>query len=477
MSYVRVIEGRNVVFFVVDQWIFERDVDRGLLGEALASMLIFPHATLVNSGYLKLQEIALKKRLILELLENIITSYPELSYSIRIKPEYFMYEVILSRVRVFPPLANSASHFLCGDANEQKVEIVLHGYKEALNQLEKEGKIAFSDGHVTIAKSFIAESKNPKVRFTNAIKSAPRTLFTSLFGVFPQLLNFLSQNSEAFFQFQTPPWKKEFDFARNFIDPEKYVFVPTGQGFVSLADKMDIRGFARKVLLGGEYTRIEVEEFGGVLNDVYLMKAHSKGKVKKILVKRFKDLTSIKWFPLSMWSIGARSFAVLGRSRLEKESAINELLEREGFSVPKVLHVSNNERLIFMEFIEGEDLSNAIKRIATAQRLDKVQKELALITQVGETYAKVHALNVTLGDTKPENVIVDKQGKIYLLDFEQASHSGDKAWDLACFLYYSGHYLPLYGEPKAEAVTKAFIEGYLQGGGDPSVIKIGRAHV
>lgn len=472
MSYVRVIGARNVVFFVVDQWIFERDVDRGFLGEALASMLIFPYATMVNPEYFKRQELALKKRLVCELLENIVTSYPELSYSIQIKPEYFMYEVILNRVRVFPPLANGASHFLSGDADKEKVGLVLRGYKEALTQLEKEGSILFSDGYVTISKEFIAASKNPKVRFTNAIKNAPRALFTSLFGVFPQFLNFLSQNAEAFFRFQTPPWKKEFDFARNFVNPQEYVFVPSGQGLASLADKVDIRAFARQVLSDGKYSRIRVEEFGGVLNDVFLIKAYSKGTMKKILVKRFKDWTSFKWFPLSMWSIGARGgFAVLGRSRLGRECAINELLAQKGFLVPKVLHVSNVERLVFMEFIEGEDLSNAVKRIAVAHSPEKTEKELALITRVGETYAKVHTLDVVLGDTKPENIMVNTQGNLYLLDLEQASRSGDKAWDVACFLYYSGHYLPLHGEQKAESVAKAFAAGYLQAGGDANVIR------
>ena len=35
------------------------------------------------------------------------------------------------------------------------------------------------------------------------------------------------------------------------------------------------------------------------------------------------------------------------------------------------------------------------------------------------------------------------------------------------FLYYSGHYLePFYSNSKAESVAKAFIEGYLKGGGN-----------
>jgi tRNA A-37 threonylcarbamoyl transferase component Bud32 len=471
MSYVRVIEGRNVVLFVVDQWVFERDVDRGFLGEGLAGLLIFPYAALENREYLNSQEVALKKRLILELLENLVLSYPELSYTIRIHPEYFMYEVMLNRVRLFPPMAYGTAHFLCGEADAEKVAFVLRGYIEALDKLHAEGKVVLSEKYVTIPKSFIEASKNPKIRFANTMRNAPRTLFTSLFGAFPQLLNFLSQNSEAFFKFQTPPWKKEFGFSGCLLDPRRYVFVHTSAGFVSLADKVDIRGYAKQVLKEGDYKQIKVEEFGGVLNDVYLIRALKDHEEKRVLVKRFKDLHSMKWFPLSMWSLGARSFALLGRSRLERECAINEVLCEAGFCVPKILHVSADERLVFMEFVEGESLSNAVKRIGIAQSAEKAAKDLALIAQVGETYAKVHALNVVLGDTKPENVMVTKQGGLCLLDFEQASRNGDRSWDVACFLYYCGHYLPLNGEQRAHDLAESFIAGYLAAGGSAEAIK------
>jgi tRNA A-37 threonylcarbamoyl transferase component Bud32 len=124
-----------------------------------------------------------------------------------------------------------------------------------------------------------------------------------------------------------------------------------------------------------------------------------------------------------------------------------------------------------MEYIKGENLSNAIKRIATSKSEEKAEKDLIKIMRVGETLAQVHSLNVALGDTKPENVIVDPNDKIYLLDFEQASRDGDRAWDVAEFLYYSGHYLPLYSNDKAEFIARAFISGYLKAGGDVSTIK------
>jgi Kae1-associated kinase Bud32 len=472
MSYVKIVGGRSIIFFAVDQWIFERDVDRGFLGEALAGTLIFPHTALYGKEYLRTQEILLKKRLILELLENLVLSFPELSYRLHIKPKYFMYEVMLNRVRIFPPLAYGLSNFMNGVAPEKEVELVFRGYMEALKQLEKEKKVILSKGYVSIPKKFVAESKNPKVRLTNISKTAPRTLFTSVLAAFPQFLNFFSQNAEALLKLQKFPVKREADLTRHFVDPQKYVFVPTAEGLVSLADRLDVEAFTRKMLLNGEKAKIEVEPVGGVLNDVYLIKAYPDGVEKKVLVKRFKDWSGFKWFPLSLWSFGARNFAVLGRSRLEKECALSEFLRCEGINVPKILHVSHNERLVFMEYIEGEDLSSAIKRIATATGREKAEEDLAKIERVGEVFAQVHSLNVTLGDTKPENVIVDPNGKIYLLDFEQASHNGDKAWDVAVFLYYSGHYLqPLYSNGKAESIARSFISGYLKGGGDVNAVK------
>jgi tRNA A-37 threonylcarbamoyl transferase component Bud32 len=471
MSYVKIIGGKSVILFAVDQWVFERDVDRGFLGEALAGTLIFPHTTLLGEEYLHKQEILLKKRLILELLENLVLSFPDLAHQLHIKPKYFMYEVMLNRVRIFPPLAYGTSNFMNDAAPKEEVEAVFHGYIEALKQLEKDNKISFSDGYVMVPKKFVAKSKNPKVRLTNISKNAPRTLFTSVLASFPQLLNFFSQNTEALLKLQKFTLKREADSARCFVDPQKYVFVPTAKGLVSLADRLDIEAFTRKILLNGENAKITFEPVGGVLNDIYLIKAYPNGVERKVLVKRFKDWTGFKWFPLSLWSFGARNLAVLGRTRLEKECAISEVLRCEGIMVPKILHVSHSKRLVFMEFIEGEDLSRAIKRIAKAKGKE-AEKDLAKIEKVGEVYAQVHALNVTLGDTKPENVIFDPDDNVYLLDFEQASHEGDKAWDIAVFLYYAGHYLqPLYSNGKAQAIAKAFVSGYLKGGGNVATVK------
>jgi tRNA A-37 threonylcarbamoyl transferase component Bud32 len=476
LNYPKVFDSRNVVVFAVDEWIFERDIDRGFLGEALASKLIFPYSTLLGADYLREKEVALKKRLIIELLQNLVLSYPELAYRMQLKPQYFLYEVMLNRMRVFPLLAYELSNLLEGCKLKNEVE-ALKAYRQALTQLEAEQKINQSNGYVTISKNFVPQNQNPKTWLANLSKNAPRRLFTSLFGVFPQLLSVVSQNTEAFMKTQKINWRIQVDPNCYLIDSQKYVFVPTSEGLIPLSDRLNMESFVLKMFKTNDPASIKIEAVGGMLNDVFLIKANLNGAEKKVLVKRFKDWSGFKWFPLTLWSLGTRSFAVSGRARLGQECAASEFLRAAGFNVPTILHFSNAERLVFMEFIEGEDLSQSIKRISLAENYEDKSSEFAKVKAAGELMAKVHLHNMALGDSKPENMLAKPNGDIYLIDFEQSTLNGDKAWDIAEFLYYSGHYLqPRYSNGKAEAIAKAFISGYLKGGGNVGDIKKAGEH-
>lgn len=471
MNYVNVSDERNAVVFAVDKWIFERDVDKGFLGEALAGKLIFPYVTLMNKDYLHVQEVKLKKRLILELLENLVLDFPELSYEIRIKPEYFMYETMLSRARLYPPMIYALCNFMQEKARIENVENVLYGYLEASEELKKKGIISFSEGYVKISKEFAEDAKKRKRRFKNLFKTAQRTLFSHLLGVFPETVSILSLNREFFLKFQKTAEEKA-RVVTQLEDSKKYLYIPTASGLVPLAGTMDIEAFSKKVLSTSKDAKIEVEEIGGILNDVYSIKVIEEGKERRVIVKSFKDWSSFKWFPLTLWTVGTRSFAVLGRSRMEREYAINQLLHSNGFAVPKILHVNHDQRLIFMEYVEGESLEKIIKRFVESKTAEERDENLKVINMVGEKFAQVHAFNISLGDTKPENILIGKNGEICLLDFEQASRNGDKVWDLAEFLYYAGHYIsPFAGTRPAELITKAFVDGYLKAGGNPKILK------
>jgi Kae1-associated kinase Bud32 len=470
LTYLDVFENKSFIVFAVDQWVFERDVDRGFLGEALAGGLIFPYVPIVGEAYLHVQEVQLKKRLIREILENLVLDFPELSYNIHIKPEYFLYETLLTRTRLFPLMMPDLIEFMHKDKKAANVSCVAPGYLEALKELEKEKIINFSDGFIKISPEFIDKVKNRKIRFVNLFRTAQKALFNSLLGTFPKIFSFLVQNKDLLARFR---------FAENYPrdvcyveDPEAYLYIPTANGLVSLASRLDLEAFARKVLSAGEEAPIEIKQMGSVLNDTYLIKTSAQGREQKIVAKRFKDWSSFKWFPLTLWTVGTRTFAVLGRSRLERECAINQFLHSRGFAVPKLLHVNHSERLVLMEYVDGESLEETIKQIAEARTIGDVERELDLLRNVGEKFAEIHSLNISLGDTKPENIIIGRDNQIYFLDFEQASRNGDKTWDMAEFLYYAGHYFSPFSKTNlAELLAKAFIEGYLKAGGKPEIVR------
>lgn len=471
MNYARILDASSVVVLAVDEWVFERDVDRGFLGEGLAGQLIFPYLPLINKDFLHLQEVKLKKRLILELLESLVLDYPELSYEFHIKPEYFMYEAMLTRARLFPPMLYTLASFMGKKREEKNVKEVLDGFVIALKQLENEGTVSFSRGFVRVSKDFADKAKNRKALFTNLFRTGQRALFGSLLGFFPQLFNVLSQNREVFLNLQRL-LEENMRVGQQIEDPEKYVYVPTATGLAPLANRMDIEAFAKKVVAADEDANVEIESLGGILNDVYLVKTFAKGNTKKVVAKRFRDWSNFKWFPLTLWSVGTRTFAVLATSRLERECAMNRLLDANGFSVPRVLYVSPAERLIFMEYVEGEDLSIVVKRAAESKNQTELESNLDIVKNVGNLFAAVHSSGVALGDTKPENFKVGKDGEIYMMDFEQASRNGDKVWDIAEFLYYAGHNIsPFVEAGRVERVARAFVSGYLEAGGTVKVVK------
>ncbi len=471
MNQFRFIGSHPLLIFALDKRFFERDVEQGFLGEAFAIQLLFPYIPVVNYNYLKTYEIKLKRRIILECMESLVLDFPELSYELQIRPEYFLYEALLSRVRLFPPMLYTVSNFLRSDLKNANVQSAMEGFCEALKALESEGIVEKPDECFKISKDFINNVKSKKVRFTSFLKISQKTLFMHLLAIFPNIFKFLWQSRailRKFLSFET----LNLELMPSIEDPKTYLLVPTANGLAPLSSRFNVEAFARKVLSSESGAEVEIKELGGILNDVYLVSITVDGEVRRVVVKSFKNWSNFKWFPIAIWTIGTVKFAFLGKVRLEREYAINRFLHSKGFAVPRMLGIYPEERLIIMEYLEGETLDKLVKRILEAGNENDVEADLKIVYKVGEILAKVHALNIALGDTKPENILAGKDGRVCILDLEQASRNGDKAWDVAEFIYYTGHYVPLFrGTKMVELVAETFIKGYLAAGGDPKFVK------
>ena len=466
MVYPRLFEGLNVFFLVVDCGLFEADVEQGIIGEFVAEKIMLPYTPLIGTKFLWHQEVKLKKRTVWEILENLVLQYPEMSHEFLIRPEYFMYEDMTRKSRLFPLMIYSFLNTLRKDLKKSNTEQIMKAYSEAICQLSREDWITTNQGCITISAALIERMNKRQIRLRVLFRTAQRGLLTYVLRVFPGVVQHIFEDQELYLRTHKQTSEQELMF--HLDDPQKYLLIPTPNGPVPLSDTTRIEDFIYKLSPNGKIDKIE--RLGGVLNTVYLVSYEKNGEKHRVIVKKFEDWFAFKWFPLAFWTLGTHSFAVLGQTRLEREYAINQFLNQHDFKAPKILHVSPQQRLVFKEYVEGTNMTEIIKHVIAFK--EKTTTELALIQKVGEKIARAHKLSVALGDCKPENIIITKDEEPVFLDLEQATRNGNKPWDIAEFLYYSGHYMsPIANPDAAELITKAFIQGYLAGGGKKETIK------
>lgn len=466
MVYPRVIEGLNAFFLVVDCGLFETDVEKGIIGEFVAEILMLPHTPLTNPEYLWRQETRLKKRIVYEILENLILQYPEMSHEFLIEPEYFMYEDMARKARLFPPMTYSLLNTLRKDLRKRNTERMMKSYTEAIRQLSQEGWITVANGYTKINELLIEKVSKHRIRLRAWFRVAQRGLLTYVLRVFPGVIHPILEDQDLYFRTHRQATEEELAFRLE--TSQKYLFIPTPTGPVPFSNTTSIKDFIRRHAPDGKIGKIE--RLGGVLNTVYFFSYEKDGERHCVVVKKFEDWFAFKWFPLAFWTLGTNSFVVLGQTRLEREYSITQFLNQQGFKASEILHVSPQQRLIFKEYVEGTNMAKIIKHVIAFK--GRATTELAIIQKVGEKIAKAHKLGVALGDCKPENIIITKDEEPIFLDLEQATRNGNKSWDVAEFLYYSGHYMsPIANPDAAELITKAFIKGYLAGGGKKETIK------
>ena len=173
---------------------------------------------------------------------------------------------------------------------------------------------------------------------------------------------------------------------------------------------------------------------GSFVNDVFLVNVDGE----RFVAKRYTNWISLKWVTLSLYGLGSVRFSISGRRRMEAEYAFNYLLSKRGLRVPQILGADSKSRTILFSYVPGDGLSTLLVKLARSGQTG--QRETEAARGVGVLIASAHRVEAALGDTKPENFIVDRKGEVTLVDLEQARQRGDYGWDVAEFLFYSGHY-------------------------------------
>jgi len=107
-----------------------------------------------------------------------------------------------------------------------------------------------------------------------------------------------------------------------------------------------------------------------------------------------------------------------------------KLLEKSGkiIPVPNVINSNEKDKKIIMEFIDGKKLSDNLNSFS-------LEKQKKIISEVGNSLAKIHNENLIHGDLTTSNLIL-KGEKIFFIDFGLGYHSAkleDKAVDIHLF--------------------------------------------
>ena len=152
---------------------------------------------------------------------------------------------------------------------------------------------------------------------------------------------------------------------------------------------------SRGSLFAGRYEVIEELGKGGM------------GKVYKVYDQKIQEVVALK---LIKPEIGFNEKAV---ERFKNELKFARKISHRHVCRLYDLGEFGMTHFITMEFVEGEDLKNFIRRAGTIT----TPKAISIAKQVCEGLIEAHRLGVIHRDLKPQNIMIDREGNVRVMDF------------------------------------------------------------
>ncbi len=450
-SYEKV-DDNQLALLIVDKKALELDAEKGSFGDFIAGRLISPYTPILNTEYLEDIEVKIKKRFAEEDLEDLVIEYEELARGLVIRLEYLVLARMRKRSRGYPPLRYSYINMLREGLRDKNMTAILKGYKRAVKELvtskfiRVEGEaIRFENEYVDIILS--SKTYNKVVNLVDFSRRALSAYITHGKAGRVKL--------DVFAMELTSKIKRELQttFKRQRIeDPKNFLFLKTDKGLMCLNEESTIVELVQKLR---NEKNVDVNPLSSSLNEVYSITLDDE----KLVVKKFTNWYTFKWFMLNIAAYGTKVFSLSGKARLANEYGINRLLAENNILVPEIVAISIKDRVLVERYIEGASALDFLEEAFSVEELTDQQKGLAI--ELGKTIATIHSLHVVIGDCKPENFIIGTNGQIYVLDLEQGERRGDPTWDVAEFLYFSGHFGSKFTNGLRDFVLN-FVEGYCQ---------------
>jgi tRNA A-37 threonylcarbamoyl transferase component Bud32/predicted nucleotidyltransferase len=444
---------------LVDPHSFRNDCSKSSLGEFVSGRLLNPYESLSGAEFLKENEIAYKKRVILEALSEAYAEYLEFACEISFPLKYFLFEKLRKRAAIYPPVVYSYARTYGDSLLESNLDGSMPGFRSAASELAEEGIVTYDAKTDAIQipsqgfKGGLSARLEAMASFTR--KSIAQYAVHGYAGrVRPVVVGreVISKISRS---------KKFSKLPERISDSKKSWKISSGMLFISSSDWT--ADLVQSLGLDESSCKVKENSMGEFYNTASFYTLSDDKKRFSIAVKRFQDLNSVKWNILNVWSLRNAKFTANPMERLSREYRAIHEFRKFRLKTPDVIAVFLPQKMLVTKFVSGEDLSKI-----ESSYLDGVSEDILPLSKFGKALATLHNNEYCMGDTKPSNVILS-DSDLYFCDLEQAIPDGNKVWDVAEFIYYSVRFT--LKEERARKMVNAFVSGYTSMAEDPRVVE------
>ena len=452
VKYVYLTESDlKVSALVVDKKALERDARGAFLGEFVVGRLLHVYEPIVNSEFFARVERAYKRRVILEEMQDIVSSTNVLSTEIMFPLEFVAFSKIRRRMSLYP--GATFSYYKTYTGNKRNLELALEGYRMALQDIiAQDGELfaARKDGLLQISgKRIFVEGGKTRLKLTKRLQEFSSYFVHTYAG--RKIMHLMVSEAESKIRRRDRAMELP-----NFMACPRQVHwrLPEGRLIVEGRDWLSYLGYS-----------VEMKKRLGNVNSrtvLYVLKDK-----RKVAVKELARSKAVKWAALNLWTGTVKRFRVDPLFRLASEYKAIRYIRSLGLHTPAIEAVILDRRILVTQFIEGTTLAGVIKDCIRGRG------NAGMLREAGAQIAKIHRGGSALGNIKPKNVIVNGN-ELYFTDVEQfVFQTGEPAWDIAQFISWG-----LKGTTNtamAAAIVAEFLYGYVDVAGSDSVARLERS--
>jgi len=155
------IDGKEFSALLVDEESIVKDATEASLGEFVAGRLLNVYEPLHGSSFLREVEHHLKRRVVLEAIEELLEKYDAFARQMLIPPSYFLFEKLKKRAFVYPPVIYSYAKTYSGPQKEGNIASSLQAFERVLKELEEEGFIRREGEYYVLTREAAKKIKAP----------------------------------------------------------------------------------------------------------------------------------------------------------------------------------------------------------------------------------------------------------------------------------------------------------------------------